>query len=79
LPNFIGHYFPQCDDPDESSFYCVCMLMLFKPWRNVKTDLKQPSQCCEAALDNFLLTAPAQIHQFISGIQYFHECKSSAV
>ena len=43
LPNFFGHYFSHCDDPEQYSFYCAFMLMLLKPWRNVKTDLKLPS------------------------------------
>src|SRR6266446_8177011 len=39
LPNFIGRYFPQRDDPDSRSLYCASMLLLLKPWRVVKTDL----------------------------------------
>ncbi|KIJ21314.1 hypothetical protein PAXINDRAFT_151861 [Paxillus involutus ATCC 200175] len=78
LPNFIGHYFPRHDDPDQYPFYCTSMLMLLKPWRNLDTNLKSPSQTWESAFETFISTAPRQIHHIISGIQYFHKCELSA-
>src|ERR1700722_8779467 len=47
LPNIIGRYFPRRDDPDTYQFYCASMLLLLKPWRNIETDLKSPSQTWE--------------------------------
>ncbi|KIK25270.1 hypothetical protein PISMIDRAFT_9649 [Pisolithus microcarpus 441] len=79
LPNFIGQCFPRRDVTDNYSFYCACMLMLLKPWRSLATDLKRPLQSWESAFDEFLASAEQQIHNIISGIQYFHECKSSAL
>ncbi|KAI6017794.1 hypothetical protein BKA83DRAFT_4496959 [Pisolithus microcarpus] len=79
LPNFIGQCFPRQDVTDNYSFYCACMLMLLKPWRSLATDLKRPLQSWESAFDEFLASAEQQIHNIISGIQYFHECKSSAL
>lgn len=52
------------------------MLMLLKPWRCLETDLKQPSQNWESA---FLSTAPVETKKILSGIQYFHECRASAM
>jgi len=78
LPNFIGHYFPQRDDPYKHTFYCASMLMLLKPWRNIETDLKLPTQTWESAFEMFLSTAPRKTRHIVSGIQYFHECESSA-
>ena len=79
LPNFIGRYFPPRDDPNQFPFYCASMLMLLKPWRKIETDLKQPTQNWEAALAKFLETAPANINDILSGIQYYHQCRSSAM
>jgi len=78
LPNFIGRYFPRRDDPYEHTFYCASMLMLLKPWRNIETDLKLPTQTWESAFEMFLSTAPCKTRHIVSGIQYFHECESSA-
>ena len=78
LPNFIGRYFPRRDVPDRYPFYCASMLMLLKPWRNIETDLKLPTQTWESAFEAFISTASWHIRHIISGIQYFHECQSSA-
>ena len=77
LPNFIGPYFPRRDDPEVYQFYCACMLVLLKPWRCLKTDLKKPDQTWEDSFKEFTATAPTTIHHILSGIQYFHECKSA--
>jgi hypothetical protein len=78
LPNFIGRYFPRRDDTEIHSFYCACMLMLLKPWRNISTDLKSTSQSWEEAFNEFLSGAPPRVHSILSGIQYFHDCESVA-
>ena len=54
------------------------MMMLLKPWRNVKTDLKESSQSWEDAFQEFLDGAPAKITSILSGIQYYHQCRWSA-
>ena len=78
LPNFIGRYFPWRDDPKIYPFYCACMLLLLKPWRDLRTDLKSPTQSWSAAFDAFLNRAPPHTQFILSGIQYFHECESAA-
>lgn len=78
LPNFIGRYFPRRDDPKIYSFYCACMLVLLKPWRDLRTDLKTPTQTWSEAFDAFLHRAPSRTQFILSGIQYFHECESAA-
>ena len=77
LPNFIGPYFPRRDDPEVYQFYCACMLVLFKPWRCLKTDLKTPSQTWEDSFKEFISKAPKTTQYILSGIQYYHECKSA--
>jgi hypothetical protein len=76
LPNFIGRYFPRRDDPTIYSFYCACMLLLLKPWRDIG-DLKSSSQTWESAFEDFVSTAPKKMLDIMSGIQYFHECESA--
>lgn len=78
LPNFIGRYFPRRDDPEIYGFYCACMLVLLKPWRNIRTDLKAPSESWEQAFEKFVSKAPSKVLQIISGIQYLHECETAA-
>lgn len=78
LPNFIGRYFPRRDDPDERRYYCACMLILLKPWRNLDMDLKRADETWEAAFNAFLASAPEKTRHILSGIQYFHDCESAA-
>ncbi|KAG1858508.1 hypothetical protein F4604DRAFT_1493024, partial [Suillus subluteus] len=74
LPNFIGSYFLRRDDPKVYPFYCACMLVLLKPWRDVMTDLKSEDQTWESVFKEFSSIAPQKIHHILSGIQYFYEC-----
>lgn len=78
LPNIIGAYFPRRDDPEIRDFYCACMLLLLKPWRNINTDLKLPIESWETAFNSFVNTAPASVTRILSNIQYLHECKTAA-
>ncbi|KIL56470.1 hypothetical protein M378DRAFT_47378, partial [Amanita muscaria Koide BX008] len=78
LPNIVGRYFPRRDDPLIYPFYCACMLMLLKPWRDLHTDLKPPSQSWIDCFHLFLEAAPERVKYILSGIQYFHECDSAA-
>ena len=78
LPNFIGQYFPRRDDPKTYLFYCACMLLLLKPWRDIGQDLKGPSQTWSKAFESFLGQASQHTRFILSGIQYFHECESAA-
>lgn len=78
LPNFVGWYFPWHDDPEIYLFYCMCMLILLKPWCNLQHDLKSPEQTWPAAFEQFLDHANEWIKFIFSGIQYFHDCEAAA-
>lgn len=78
LSNFVGWYFPQRDNPEIYLFYCVCMLVLLKPWHNLQHDLKSPEQTWPAAFEQFLGHANEWIKFILSGIQYFHDCEAAA-
>lgn len=78
LPNFIGHYFPAREEPTPLAFYCASMLLLLKPWRSIATDLKTENETWQVALESFVSEAPAHIRRIMCGIQYFHECQTSA-
>ena len=51
LPNFVGPYFAKRDDEHPSDLYFASMLMLFKPWRKLEQDLKEPAETWEEAFD----------------------------
>jgi len=51
LPNFVGRWFPRSDDEETRGFYCVSMLALPKPWRNLGKNL---GQTWETVSDHFL-------------------------
>ncbi len=79
LPNFIGQYFPRRDDPEVYPFYCACMLILLKPWRDIRNDLKLPSESWESAFQKFVeVNATKKIKNILAGIHYFHECSNAA-
>lgn len=54
------------------------MLVLLKPWRDLATDLKQPTESWGVAFEVFYASATPKVRQVLSGIQYFHECESAA-
>ena len=78
LPNFLGKWFPRNDDEAIHDFYRACMLVLLKPWRDLATDLKLPTESWTAAFDTFFTSANPKARRALSGIQYFHECESAA-
>ena len=78
LPNFIGRWFPRNDDEEFYDFYCASMLTLLKPWRNLTTDLKLPTEGWADAFKLFRDSSNPRARRVLSGIQYFHECESAA-
>ncbi|GAW02021.1 Vacuolar membrane-associated protein IML1 [Debaryomyces hansenii CBS767] [Lentinula edodes] len=54
------------------------MLMLLKPWRELKTDLKKNNETWEHAFESFTATCSKRELDIMSDIQYFYECESSA-
>ena len=78
LPNFLGRWFPRNDDPDTYEFYCACMLLLLKPWRDIAIDLKPDTETWASTFEEFRLSTQPNVHRILSGIQYFHECESAA-
>ncbi|THG98262.1 hypothetical protein EW026_g3885 [Hermanssonia centrifuga] len=78
LPNFIGRYFPRRDDPETHALFCASMLILLKPWRHVRTDLKDPGQTWKDAFESFMQSASKWHHNIVSGTQYFHKCALAA-
>lgn len=76
LPNIIGQWFPRQDIPETYAYYCASMLMLLKPWRVLRVDLKAENQSWESALEDFI-TKHAQetnVKFILSNIQFFYEC-----
>lgn len=80
LPNMIGQWFPCRDIAENSQYYCASMLMLLKPWRNLRTDLKIENETWEYAFEQFVARHAQKEHIMfmLSNIQFFHECDSAA-
>lgn len=78
LPNFIGTQFPRNDDPETYNLYCASMLLLFKPWREVSTDLKDTTETWSGAFQRFMAETSKAIRDHIDSIQHYHSCKSAA-
>jgi hypothetical protein len=78
LPNFLGRWLPRNDDEKTYDFYCASMLMLLKPWRDLRSDLKLTSESWATAFESFRSSATPRVQRTLSGIQYFHECESAA-
>ena len=78
LPNFVGRYFPNRDNSKTADLYSACMLILLKPWRDMTRDLRTDSQSWTDAWTSFLANAPKDIHDIVSGIQYYHDCDRAA-
>ncbi|PSS37626.1 hypothetical protein PHLCEN_2v553 [Hermanssonia centrifuga] len=82
LPDFVGPWPARSDDAENDEFYCASMLVLLKPWRNMKTDLKNASETWRQAFDRFLASkspeALLSTQRILSGLQYHHECDSAA-
>ena len=78
LPNFLGKWFPRNDDETIRDLYCASMLVLLKPWRDLNTDLKLPTESWAASFEAFCTSATPKVRRALSGIQYFHECESAA-
>jgi hypothetical protein len=79
LPNFIGRYFPRNDDRDEYPFYSASVLLLLKPWRDVRTDLKNDDEDWAHAFQKFKENADRKILDILSNIEYCYESKPSSV
>ncbi|KIJ07944.1 hypothetical protein PAXINDRAFT_18888 [Paxillus involutus ATCC 200175] len=78
LLNFIGRYFPRNDDSDQKDFYAASMLMLFKPWRNLHTDLKDLGHTWTEAIEHYRARMTSKQKNMVDNIQYFYECERSA-
>ena len=80
LPNIIGQWFPRRDTVENYPYYCASMLMLLKPWRNLRTDLKDENASWESAFQDFVANHDEEenVAFTLSNIQFFHECDSAA-
>ncbi|KAF4612702.1 hypothetical protein D9613_011752 [Agrocybe pediades] len=78
IPNFVGSCFPRNDDSTRRDFYCASMLLLLKPWRNIRDDLKAADESWESAFRSFCATSAPATLDILSSIQYFHDSRTAA-
>ena len=77
LANIIGvHLVPQNDDSNVYSYYCACMLILFKLWRELETDIKNVNKEWDTAFNTFIATASKEMKRSIAGIQHYYKCQT---
>ncbi|KIL60604.1 hypothetical protein M378DRAFT_83565, partial [Amanita muscaria Koide BX008] len=78
LPNIVGPWIPQSNDPETDQEYCCLLLALLKPWR-ILSDLIDGCDSWTAALNDFLQQSSSQFaKRFIENARFYHECKDSA-
>nr|GAT45226.1 predicted protein [Mycena chlorophos] len=75
--HFIGKWFPRADVPAEHEYYCLQMLLLFKPWRDLR-DLGAGVRSFAEAFTIFQQTANPDHLRIIENMQYFYECSDRA-
>lgn len=78
LPEFIGQYFPRADDPATREFYCASMLLLLKPWRDVRNDLRGVDETWQSAFDNFINQASPHTRRIVENIQFYYRARAAA-
>ncbi|PSS19942.1 hypothetical protein PHLCEN_2v3115 [Hermanssonia centrifuga] len=81
LVNFVGRFFPSRNDATIYPFYCASMLLLFKPWRNIATDLKSANETWADAFSCFVTEhgGSGSLPRRLSGIQTFHDGRVAAL
>ncbi|EMD35470.1 hypothetical protein CERSUDRAFT_75059 [Gelatoporia subvermispora B] len=74
----LSRWFPWRDDPNTYDYYCASMLVLLKPWRNIKTDLKGCEQTWASVFSAFEENCSDDVKFILAGIQYYHQCSVAA-
>lgn len=75
VPVLLGPPIPRRDREDTKERYCRSVLTLFTPWRSV-TDLCNPGQRWEEALETRRLRITPESQKTIDNIQLLQECKN---
>ncbi|KDN39958.1 hypothetical protein RSAG8_08407, partial [Rhizoctonia solani AG-8 WAC10335] len=77
LPNVIGPWFVNRNDPDTHPLYCASVLAALKPWHDL-ADLKTGYESWDEALKSFLLVANRRQGSIRANMQYYYQCQESA-
>lgn len=77
LPRFIGRWFPRSDSLQDRELYSASMLLLLKPWTDLK-HLKGDNETFEQNFDTMMASAGRQTQLFVENAQYFYECMDNA-
>lgn len=72
----VGLSIPRRDRPDQLEQYKRLMLVLFKPWTNLK-DLKEEYSSWDEAFESFIVDCPQELKDIMDNMQLMHECKDS--
>jgi len=77
IANFIGPWVAKRSDEENQDFFSASMLLLLKPWKDIKT-LKLPTQTWCDAYNEFLHTSSSSMTDIIGNLQYFYDCRDAA-
>jgi hypothetical protein len=78
MPNFIGKWFPQCDEPGNREHYCALMLMLLRPWRNLGNLMGQ-SKTFDHEFSKFMQdNDDGEFTRFFDNVNYFYDTAERA-
>ncbi|KAG8935210.1 hypothetical protein FRC01_005466 [Tulasnella sp. 417] len=70
IPEFIGPWFPRRADPSTKKLYCASMLLLFKPWTELRA-LKGES--FEESFEEYVKECPQRELGIMDNIQWYYE------
>ncbi|KAJ3548530.1 hypothetical protein NM688_g5285 [Phlebia brevispora] len=72
----IGAALPRRDRAGVFAKYCRLMLLLFKPWRQMK-DLREEQQAWNEAFSTFQRECSSEVQAIMNNMQILHECKDN--
>ena len=78
LINFVGPWFPRRNDADGEDVYYASMVMLFRPWCNIRSDLKGTDKTWKQAFEHLQAGMSCEELRMLDNIQYYYHCKQSA-
>jgi len=77
LPRFVGKWFCRSDNKHERDLFRASMLMLLKPWRDLR-DLKGDTETFEEVFDGFMSQADDKATRVVANVKYYFECSDAA-
>ena len=78
LVNFVGPWFARRDDPENGDYFYASMILLFRAWRHIETDLKRVDETWQQSFMRMENAMTRKEQQMLDNIQYYYHCKKAA-